>query len=400
MALTTSKAFLIEISRRLTGQRARTRWGPRHILSAATKLCQRWLEHIRSFAKDDDQLTYLMALIPHGPAYWISHPSAITPHRIHQEIKALGKLLHGRHRKDLRHLLSRKALYRRLLRKSGRHLSETKLMLDRSPPFFALDETLQPDGTITTDQRTISRLATDFFRDWHAPKPHLTYGFHDPKIASSRLLSDLHYFTHTYAPTGVPAHLLRLLWLSLNKPLPSSPDFIDDQRALSSTPSLEDYLQALRATPSRSAPGPSGCTYNMLAALPLPILTAAYEHTRLLWIHREGCPFWKWRLLTPLPKVLYSSNLNDIRPITLIETTRKVWAGIIVARIQSFWSKWGLLHPSQHAYQAHRGVHTVLPQHISALEEAAETCSSSPPGTSSELSTVLTKPFSDSHGAA
>ena len=99
----------------------------------------------------------------------------------------------------------------------------------------------------------------------------------------------------------------------------------------------------------------------MLASLPPPLLAAAYEHTKLLWEHRVGCPLWKWRLLSPLPKVLYSSNLNDIRPITLIETTRKVWASIIVGRIQHFWTKWKLLHPSQHAYQASKGVDTVLP---------------------------------------
>jgi hypothetical protein len=36
-------------------------------------------------------------------------------------------------------------------------------MLDRSPPFYALDSTLLSDGSITTDHRIITHLATEFF---------------------------------------------------------------------------------------------------------------------------------------------------------------------------------------------------------------------------------------------
>ena len=240
VALTTAKAILIEISRRLLGQRSRRRWQSRHVLHSVRSLCARWRSSLRRLARDDSQLQHLLTLTPYGPDYWSSHPSAITPHRLHAEIKSLGKLLHGRHRKDLRDLLAQKARFRRLLRSAGKHLSETRLLLDRATPYFALDELLLPDGTITTDQRLITQLATEFFRVWHAPKPHLTFGFHDPSLAPSLLLESCDLFIRKHSPTGVPAPLLRTIWQSLTTPLPTTAAFLEDQRELGRSPTFDE----------------------------------------------------------------------------------------------------------------------------------------------------------------
>jgi len=114
----------------------------------------------------------------------------------------------------------------------------------------------------------------------------------------------------------------------------------------------------------------------MIASLPPDHLLALYKHMVTLWDKRASLPAWKWRELSPLPKVLENITINDIRPLTLIEPARKVWVSIFVNRIKQHWTKYNLIHSSQHAYTAHRGVDTVHPQHRNLLEEARETCSS------------------------
>jgi hypothetical protein len=75
----------------------------------------------------------------------------------------------------------------------------------------------------------------------------------------------------------------------------------------------------------------------MIASLPQAHLRALYDHLVTLWNHRTGLPAWKWRELAPLPKVLTNITINDIRPLTLIETARKVWVSIFVNRIKQHW---------------------------------------------------------------
>jgi hypothetical protein len=56
----------------------------------------------------------------------------------------------------------------------------------------------------------------------------------------------------------------------------------------------------------------------------------------------------------------------------LIEVTRKIWMGLIMDRVRSFWSKHRLLDERQHAYLRGKGTQTAIPQFINAMETARE----------------------------
>jgi hypothetical protein len=56
----------------------------------------------------------------------------------------------------------------------------------------------------------------------------------------------------------------------------------------------------------------------------------------------------------------------------LIEVTRKIWMGLIMDRVRSFWSKHQLLDERQHAYLRGKGTQTAIPQFINAMETARE----------------------------
>jgi len=64
--------------------------------------------------------------------------------------------------------------------------------------------------------------------------------------------------------------------------------------------------------------------------------------------------------------------LNDLRPISLLETTRKIWMGIIVGRIVGVWESGNVLAEGQYGFRKYRGCKAPTLQVINALEEAEE----------------------------
>ena len=371
----------------MLGTCGRTRWGSNSGAQQGIQhLCGVWNSHLNDLAAlcDNTHAEHIRTLLDHGPTYWPTISPSLLPHAIRSEVKKLGKLLHGRRRAELQQLLRTKDKTRIHNRTEGKQLRETRKFLDRDPTYWELDELLDDTGNLITDASILAFKATDHFDRWHARNSHTTYGFHNPHVDHTRLLEDCTYFIDQHhTQTGIPIDLLRTLWSSLQAPLQSlqsqahtNPALHMDIHTLDQDPTLEDFLRTLKSMPSHSAPGPSGLTYNMILALPSLHLTALYEYLLILWKHKHVLPTWKWRELAPLPKVLENITINDIRPLTLIETCRKVWVSIFINRIKQFWTKHHIIHSSQHAYTAHRGVDTVHPQHRNLLEEARETCSS------------------------
>ena len=382
VALSIAQSTLIEIRRRICGLAHRRRWNPGlKSTEGVQKLCDKWRRKVSALSHNNEQLEHLLTLTDHGPSYWptLSYHDLLAS--LPDEIKLIGKHLHGRNRHELRTLLTQKQLQSDTARAQGRHLCNTKKLLNRIKPFFQLDELADKDGNIETDPKNIINKATQHFKEWHGAKTSATFGFHDPKCDHKRLITDKDYFLQEHACTNIPVPLLTTIWDSLHFPHEQffanpTEEVRNDIAHLSATPTYEEFLTGLTSTPSKSAPGPSGLTYNMIASLPPEHLKHLYDHLAHLWTTRQGCPDWKWRLLSPLPKVFENITINDIRPLTLIETTRKLWVSLIINRVKNFWSTHHILHPSQHAYTTQRGVDSVHPQHRNLLEESRETCSS------------------------
>ena len=384
VSLNLARTTLLEIQRRLTGSAQRTQWASAsQVTQGVHHLCAVWSGHLLDLTAACKDTSYA-SLTDKGPSFWPSLKHSHLPSHLSREIKHLGKLLHGRHRAELQAKLTRLDRTRKQARLNGRHLNEARKLLDRGRTYWELDELIDAQGNIITDGKQLTRIATEHFDQWHAAKPSATFGFHDPTCDHARLLTDCDYFVGQHVTTGIPPPLLITIWTSLQAPLQTlstaSKDphstISPDLQHLSATPTYADFTNTLRAMPTQSSAGPSGLTYNMIASLPTLHLRALYDHLVVLWEKRASLPTWKWRELSPLPKVLENITINDIRPLTLIETLRKVWASIIINRIKQFWIKHSIIHPSQHAYTEARGVDTVHPQHRNLLEESRETCSS------------------------
>ena len=380
-ALLINHSTLQELHRHLFGYRHRTRWlTAQEVSRGLHALLTLWRHKVRALSLSSSQYRDLLQISGKGPDYWNEAPLSTLRAATPLELKRLGKLLQGSRRAALREIFRKQASHHSDLRDSGRITSLTKRYLDRLPAHYDLTSLTDPTTQhIHTDGRTIAQQLTSHFERWHAPKP-LQYGFHVNTQPHDSLLADYATFQTAHSSTGIPAHLLRCIWEAMVRPLAKLADptstILQDQSALLSTPSFEEFCTHLSQTPIRSAAGPSGLTYNMLAALPDSLRLHLYHHLVHLWTHGQGTPAWKWRLLRPIPKKADNVTLNDLRPITLIETTRKVWVGIFTSRIKTFLHKHDLLHHSQHAYSRNRGTDTVHPQLRNLLEECQEECTS------------------------
>ena len=66
--------------------------------------------------------------------------------------------------------------------------------------------------------------------------------------------------------------------------------------------------------------------------------------------------------------------MQDLRPLMLTDTVRKVWVGVLVRKIQDHLETCGLLSMSQHGTLSNRGSEGALAQFRNILEEARESC--------------------------
>ena len=64
-----------------------------------------------------------------------------------------------------------------------------------------------------------------------------------------------------------------------------------------------------------------------------------------LWPTQHIPDFWKQRWLVPLLKTTELSNIEDLRPICLLEIFRKLWTSILTHRIHGAWETHDMLDP-------------------------------------------------------
>ncbi len=86
---------------------------------------------------------------------------------------------------------------------------------------------------------------------------------------------------------------------------------------------------------SNSAPGASGLSYAMIKLWPESYLRRAYECLKAAWLDKTILPGWSTKILAPIPKKP-DPSIDDLRPLMLIEVTRKIWMGLIMNKIKNF----------------------------------------------------------------
>ena len=100
------------------------------------------------------------------------------------------------------------------------------------------------------------------------------------------------------------------------------------------------------------------------------ITTLVFEHLNVIWT-TKFIPLWmKDKLIRLIPKSPGTTDLNNMRPISLYETLRKIMTTIIARRIHLIWHNSHLLNTNQYGYRLHSGINMPLYNILNHIEMA------------------------------
>ena len=233
---------------------------------------------------------------------------------------------------------------------------------------YLMESLIEGDETIT-DGHAIALSITGFFRKWFSRLP-------EEKVrdaALAKCVTDVNRpaWDTLMNDIGVPKNPSDKLWYAFQKK-PSTPAMLQDAKLLATfCPTLEEFQSYIKSLDSTSAPGASGLSYLMVKLWPEDFVDRAYTCLCNAWQDKKGLEGWAIKILAPIPKKPNPTK-EDLRPLMLVEVMRKIWVGLIMGRIRSFWSKHSLIDERQHAYLRGKGTQTAIPQLINAMESAKE----------------------------
>ena len=143
--------------------------------------------------------------------------------------------------------------------------------------------------------------------------------------------------------------------------------------ALSPCLTLTELKEAIARSPS-SSPGLSGLSFTHIKLWSPPTVVKIHQMLCMLWEDNHRIPdHWHWKLLCPIPKADKDPQaLDNLRPIMLVESLRKLWVGILIRRLSVFLTAENFLSSSQHGYTAHHSTVTSGLQLVDNLDDFDE----------------------------
>ena len=311
-----------------------------------------------------------------GPKYWrtieLLDCDFLTRELMQLE-KLLKKQMHGRKRSEWRHAINSQSAAREKARQQGKKAAVIRSIFGTHVDRYDMNLLRLPDGSTITDPVTIHETFANHFKLWHQGNGRRTF-FDDYTIDWTDPQSSRDFFIDYPGHSQIPKEILQYIWEAIVRPSINFPDLSAQLQEGTSIPvSIEEFRAAIRRTPASSVPGPSGLSYAMMKEWPDEVLQAAHSAMTMIWDTGTIPEWWQWKWICPIPKVDPEvATLDDLRPIALLETTRKIWMGIIVGRITSIWERESVLSNGQYGFRRNRSTEAPTSQVINALEEAEE----------------------------
>jgi hypothetical protein len=356
------------IMRHTRGSRKYSKWtvdtyemGRRRVLAA-------WRKAVRELAEEPGDIYDLLnpEHCHYGYDYWV-HKDLPTMEKLAEKaFDAVRKSVHGRKRRDNRAAFGGYMSLLETDRQAGLMRRSVALLAGKKPrATFSMDSVVH-HGVTVTEPVAVDRLLTEHFDDWFARKPsHLEDGIEGAGADWRTMEEPLEEFQQRYRRHNIPADVLEILWRSLQRKTEKV------YTEMEICPTIEELRSTIAHLPKDSAPGISGMSYNMLKVLPDRVVGALYKAMADIWQSRALPAFWKWRWILPIPKE-QDPTLDDLRPLSLFETTRKVWFAMVMVKLRARWAQDGLLHDAQNMFIKGRSMDLSVLALLNVLETAKE----------------------------
>ena len=92
---------------------------------------------------------------------------------------------------------------------------------------------------------------------------------------------------------------------------------------------IEEWRTACKNASGGKASSMSGLTYDIVKGWPLEVVDRTYKCIAGIKKAGEHPKHWAYKWLAPMPKKTGDDiSVNDLRPLTVIEVTRKLWKSI------------------------------------------------------------------------
>ena len=368
---------IVDMRQHFSGASKRRRWRHEDETKAGIlRITNTWEEQLEKLTWPTDEDKRTAYSLGHGPYYWrtldtFDNTSLLRDLMVLE--KTLKKQMHGRNRSEWRHAINSQSAARELARQQGKKAAVIKSVFGTHMDRYDMNLIRLADGSTLTDPVAIHEAFTNHFQQWHQGNGRKTF-FDDHSIDWTNPQASKDTFLAYEGHSLIPREILLCIWDAIVGPTLNYPELPTMLREATMTPvTTEELRAAIKRAPASSVPGPSGLSYAMMKEWPEEVLQAAHLAMSQIWETGTIPAWWQWKWICPIPKVdPETATLDDLRPIALLETTRKLWMGIIVGRITTIWERESVLSNGQYGFRRSRGTESPTAQVINALEEAEE----------------------------
>jgi hypothetical protein len=202
----------------------------------------------------------------------------------------------------------------------------------------------------------------------------------DPVPAADKweaFLDDPEAVVQAFEPTdgspGVPEELRRKIGEAIGG-LAHRHDVQAQMEKVCHAPFSRKEFDRLIDSSKSGSPGLSGLTYQMLKMLPDQGRQDFFTLMHGLWRRREIPEFWTFKGLVGIPKPSCPDvrDHRDLRPIGLIEVSRKLWTRLVAGRIRKVLIDFDVLQPNHCGGLPNKGTDSALLQALNLLEDVIE----------------------------
>lgn len=368
---------LVEIRRRIYGLSGRRQWRKEEVRSGIQILSEKWYSLTKKYRKN------LVGIQEHrigiDPVELRSLPiEALSRAMLDDMIHQVNSHLHYARRAKMRLDIKESLRLREEKYQQKKYRQVLNSVLKRSTNRYSYKSITRKDGTITYQPEEIQSTLNEAFTEWYAPHPGLIplakFLQEDDTIWKDfSRQRDIPNMSNTI-DSGLPKELVQLFTEALLSTSDADLLFQDMREALTKEILIEDFKQAINARSNNKSPGITGFSINMMKQWSERALSAAHSLMSYMWEKRHVPKHWRDKWIVLIPKDNDKNvRVDRLRPICLLETTRKVWTAIIMYRITQVTEKHNVLQDMQSGFRKGQSTETSLIQFINTLEQAEQT---------------------------
>jgi hypothetical protein len=366
---------MIEIRRHMFGLANRRQWQHDEVSVEIHRVTENWRGLLKKYGKDAADNFLILGMNPEqleaAPVYRLSRSY------LDDIIDTLAEHLHHAQRNKKRLKISAFIFAREAKYNAGKLKAVINSVMQKEMNQFKWNSIKRPDGSISTDHEEMHTLATDALQVWHSEKvlhPLAEYMTRHPTLWEDfDLQRGLSNREEQFEGHALPPGLLQLFTEAL-----LHTEHLDELRSemakvLTEPINPESFDKAISIRSNNKSPGITGFTINMMKQLNPDVRSYIFDLLNDMWVVKYIPEWWKDRWVVLVPKVTTQHvPLDKLRPICLLETTRKVWTAMLMTKIMGVLNKHGVLQDQQAGFRSGFSTEVSLMQFINTLEQAEQ----------------------------